>query len=89
MASELTLKKLAQQSQLPAMDTGPIEAVLGDEMPELSPTPLGRLRLVNALRSKFGPGFRNHPSASKALSHFDSERSYFEKLRQARGISRG
>lgn len=89
MASHLTLKKLYQQSQLPQMDTAPIEAVLGDDMPEISPTPLGRLRLVTALKSKFGPGYRNVPQASKALDHFDTEKAYFEKLRQVRGISRG
>ncbi len=72
-------------SDIPQMDLGPIHAVLGDDTPALTPTPLGRLRLTTALKAKFGPNFRNNPAASGALDHFDSELKYFTALRRVKG----
>lgn len=63
------------------MEMGPIKEVLGDAMPSLTPDPLGEYRLMNALRNKFGPSFRDHPSAAGAIKHFQKEYNYFKKLR--------
>lgn len=67
--------------KMPQMNTAPIKEALGDDMPEIHPTPLGRMRLVMALRTKFGPNYRNHPKSISALKHFDSEHTYFHALR--------
>jgi hypothetical protein len=69
----------------PPMNLGPIKEVLGENVPEITPTPLGRLRLVSALINKFGQNYRNIPPARKALDHFDSEHDYFRKLRRIQG----
>lgn len=72
----------------PKMNDGPIRAVLGDETPELEPTALGRLRLLGALERKFGANYRNKPGVPQALSHFDKELSYFQKIRRIRAGGR-
>lgn len=77
------------KSHPPKMDLGPIKDVLGDAMPEITPTPLGRYRLVSALQNKFGSNYRNTPSALKALTHFDNEHKYFKALRQIAGGGNG
>jgi hypothetical protein len=73
----------------PQMNMGPIKDVLGDDMPEITPTPLGRFRLVSALRNKFGDNYNNVPKAKIALTHFDNEHDYFRKLRKIRGSING
>lgn len=77
--------------RVPKMNLGPIQEILGEDTPEIHPTPLGRMRLVMALRTKFGPNFRNHPKSVSALKHFDSEHAYFHALRsiQSGGSSDG
>jgi hypothetical protein len=74
----------------PQMNLDPIRKVLGDKMPQITnsdghPTPLGRFRLVSALRNQFGDSYSNIPSARSALDHFDSEHEYFQKLRRIQG----
>lgn len=84
-----------QQPQLgtisPKMNMGPIKEALGDDTPEIlnhdgQPTPLGRFRLVSALRNKYGENYRNNPTATSALRHFDSEHDYFKSVRKIRGV---
>jgi hypothetical protein len=72
-------------NKFPEMNLVPIKEVLGEDTPEITPTPLGRFRLVSALRNKFGDNYRNIPSARKALDHFDDEHDYFQKLRRIQG----
>lgn len=74
----------AKHFQPQPMDTGPIRAVLGDETPQLEPTPLGRLRLLGAFERKFGANYRNQPGVTGALAHFDKELSYHQRLRRIR-----
>lgn len=85
----LTYKKLQALATVPEMDLKPIHAVLGEDTPAISPTPLGRMRLLNALKAKFGANYRNIPQASKALDHFASEMRYFDTLRNVKGVGRG
>lgn len=63
------------------MDLKPIQKVLGDQMPALTPDPLGRYRLMSALSKKFGPTFRSHPDSVSAIHHFEKEYNYFKTIR--------
>jgi hypothetical protein len=63
------------------MDMGPIKAVLGDATPHITPDALGRHRLNNALKNKFGATFRNHPQAAGAIRHFEQEHGFFKQMR--------
>lgn len=86
----MSLKDMAAAKQDPQMDLSPIHAALGDKTPPgITPDAVGRLRLVTALRNRFGVSYRNHPEAYRALSHFDSELSYFQTLRKIRGGKHG
>lgn len=71
----------------PQINLAPIKEVLGEDIPDITPTPLGRYRLITALRQRFGENYRNIPSGRKLLEHFDSEHEYFRKLRKIRGGS--
>lgn len=70
------------------MDMHPIKQVLGEQTPAVTPDALGRHRLMNALKQKFGPGYRNHPEATKARSHFESEFNHFRQLRKLKAESK-
>lgn len=69
----------------PKMNLGPIKDVLGDDIPDITPTPLGRHRLVSALKNKFGENYRNVAKSRVALDHFDREHDYFQNLRRIQG----
>jgi len=73
----------------PELMMGPIKEALGDEHPELTPTALGRYRLVQSLRHRFGENWKNIAKARKAIEHFDKELDYFRRLRKIRGVSHG
>lgn len=47
--------------------------ILGENMPKLEFTPLGRIRLIQALRHRFGENFRNIPGIQEAIAKFDGE----------------
>lgn len=47
--------------------------VLGEKLPEMSFDEVGRLRLLKAMRIRFGDGFRNIPGVKKVLQDFDQE----------------
>lgn len=81
------MKDLAssQSSQAPSMNTQPFHDAFGDNTPHIEPTPLGRFRLVQALRGKFGDNFRAHSHAQALLSHFDNEYEFFRRYRKLRG----
>lgn len=80
-----TLAEMQKPSGPGQMDMDPIKRILGEDMPEITPTPLGRYRLITALKNKFGPSYRNYPQASEVLEHFDGELNYFSKIREMGG----
>ncbi len=57
------------------INLGPIQKALGDDhpMPELPAGPIGRFRLVETLRMRFGDNFKMMQGAKDALKHFDDE----------------
>lgn len=84
----MDLKNLGKYQ--PKMNLDPIRVVLGDNIPDIvnhhgHPTPLGRFRLMEALRNKFGDNHRNIPAAKQVMEHFDKEHDYFQKLRRIQG----
>lgn len=47
--------------------------LLGEKMPQMEFSQVGRIRLVRALKNRFGDGFRNIPGIKDILSQFDKE----------------
>lgn len=52
--------------------------VLGDDIPELPLNKIGRFRLLQALRRKFGITYRNVGQAKKLLDYFDRQLKVFK-----------
>lgn len=47
--------------------------VLGDKMPSIEHTRVGKLRLINALQQRFGDGWKNVPGISDLMSQFEKD----------------
>ena len=47
--------------------------LLGEAMPKLEYHALGRVRLMRALRQRFGDSFRNVPGISEVIKKFDEQ----------------
>ena len=56
--------------------------LLGEKMPDLPRTRIGKFRLVNALSQRFGPGYKNIPMVSKIIEEFDEEVKLENVIRQ-------
>lgn len=50
-----------------------LKEVLGERMPKMEYSPIGRMRLVNALKKRFGDDYEHIPGISNVLSEFDKE----------------
>jgi hypothetical protein len=56
--------------------------LLGERLPKLEFTPVGRLRLTTALRNRFGDQYKNLPGINDILSDFDSEAKLNVKVQE-------
>lgn len=73
------------QRLMEAMDFSQIQELLGERTPSLIPGEVGRLRLMNALKSTFGESFRGNAAAREAISIFDRETEKAKEIIQLRG----
>lgn len=60
--------------------------ILGDAMPELPRTAVGRHRLIRALQQRFGPNFRSLPGVMDLVKEFDLDLDLEAKVAQMRAI---
>lgn len=60
--------------------------LLGERMPKLEFSPVGRLRLTQALRKRFGDDYRNLPGIQGVLSEFDKESKFAVKLQEIKQV---
>ena len=60
--------------------------LLGERMPKLEFSPVGRYRLVNALRNRFGDSYRNLPGVGDILKEFDKEAEFNVTLQKMKMI---
>jgi hypothetical protein len=60
--------------------------MLGEKLPKLEFTPVGRLRLTTALRNRFGDGYKNLPGISDIMHEFDQEANFNVKKAQMKMI---
>lgn len=63
-----------------------LESLLGERMPKLEFSPVGRFRLTTALRNRFGDAYRNLPGIDDILHEFDKEATYNVKLQEMKMI---
>lgn len=60
--------------------------LLGERMPKLEFTPVGRLRLTTALRNRFGDNYRNLPGIDDVMSEFEKEAKFRVKLAEMKMV---
>jgi len=58
------------------LDLSKISPILGDKTPALNFGPVGRIRLIRALKNTFGDSFKSFPNAREALRDFDQQRGF-------------
>lgn len=63
-----------------------LSQLLGERMPKLEFSPVGRFRLTTALRNRFGDNYRNLPGISDIMHEFDEEAKFNVKLQQMKQI---
>jgi len=70
--------KAAESGTLSLDDLGKL---LGERMPKLEYSPVGRMRLMTALRNRFGDSYRQLPGIDSILKEFDDQ-AKFEVTKQ-------
>lgn len=60
--------------------------ILGERMPKLEYSPVGRLRLTTALRLRFGDNYRHLPGIEGILKEFDKEAEFNVTLQKMKQI---
>lgn len=63
--------------------------LLGERMPKLEFTPVGRFRLTSALRNRFGDNYRHLPGIDDIMKEFDGHADYNVKLQEMKMIKLG
>lgn len=73
----LTLKKVSQaKHKTDALDLSRYSKVLGDGLPHIKPDKVGRFRLLQHLRNKYGASYRNFPGVQEVIDYFDGEHKF-------------
>ena len=55
------------------MSLNDLDDILGEKKPELPRNKVGRYRLMQSLRNRFGNGYRNIPGVKNLIAEFDDE----------------
>lgn len=63
--------KHGEKFQKHGMDLEDLPGLLGEAMPKLEYHTLGRIRLIRALRNRFGNNYRSIPGIQQVLAKFD------------------
>ncbi len=79
---EIMGKKGAASSKERKLTMDDLPSLLGDGMPKLQFSPLGRVRLFRALKQRFGNGFRNVPGVSDIVAEFDDSTRFEVSVRK-------
>lgn len=80
--------KSGQDTKSRKLGLADLPSLLGDAMPVIDKTPVGRLRLTMALRNRFGDQYRNIPGVSDILKEFDDEAKFNVKLQEMKMIGK-
>lgn len=64
-----------------SFDMGDLPDLLGEKMPHIDFTRVGRIRLMSALRNRFGDDFRNMKSVTGIIQDFDTKLKHAQVIR--------
>lgn len=82
--NELMGKAAQQGEQHLTLDH--LGTLLGERMPKLEFTPVGRFRLTSALRNRFGDNYRHLPGIDNIMKQFDNHADFNVKLQEMKMI---
>ena len=83
--SELMGKSGAEHSEH-GMRLEHLSEILGEGMPDLPRTSVGRHRLIRALQQRFGVNFRSLPGVKELVHEFDEELEFEMKVAKMKAI---
>ena len=63
--------------------------ILGEKMPRLPLNRVGKVRLIQALRNRYGASYRNLPGVSDVLKEFETATEHDDTLAKLRKIKLG
>ena len=63
-----------------------LHELLGERMPKLEYHPVGRIRLMTALRNRFGDNWRSLPGMNELMKDFDKEAEFNVNLQKMKMI---
>lgn len=66
-----------------------LKDVLGESMPTIELNKVGKFRLLQALRNRFGDNYRNIPGVKNILDDFDRELNIDLQIRKNKGAKNG
>ena len=69
----ITSRRLHAVGKIGMFDLTKYAQVLGDDTPKITLSKLGRFRLLQLLRRKFGAGFKNVAQAQRILKDFETK----------------
>lgn len=72
----------ANQVKTEGMSMEHLSNMLGEKMPDIKPGPVGKIRLLRALRMRFGQSYRSIPGVPELLKDFDEQTNFHVKLAQ-------
>jgi len=87
--AELMGSKGANQSTSGSLSLDQLPTILGDSMPELPRTNVGRFRLIRALQQRYGKNFRSLPGVSGLIKEFDQDMETEDKINKMKKIKLG
>lgn len=80
---KITLNELMGRSGSKAkkkLSLDDLSDLLGERMPKLEFSPVGRIRLITSMRNRFGDGWRNLPGIDDVMKDFDKESDFNIRL---------
>lgn len=90
MAKQASLAELmgtsAAEQGASGLKLAHLPEILGNAMPELPRTAVGRHRLVRALQQRFGSNFRSLPGISSLIAEFDRDLEFERKVNRLSSI---
>lgn len=76
----------AEKANESGLSLDDLPEILGEAMPELPKSSVGRFRLVRALRNRFGSNYRALPGVKGILKEFDDNLADAKVIEKIKGI---
>lgn len=62
------------------LDMTKVQKVLGPEAPSVTADRIGKYRLMESLKNKYGPNYKNHPDAKHVIKEHDAQVDHLKTI---------